>query len=192
MDKAQEEIEFWVNEVGPSGWYQGSDELDQEIRDRFGADWEKAKAGKYDSWGWCPDKSLALLILLDQFPRNMFRGDKQAFSTDKKAREVANHAIEHGYDKRCAEPQRQFYYLPFMHSECLTHQERCVRLIKKRMIEGEGGNLLHAKVHREVIRKFGRFPYRNVALGRRSTSLEEQFMDNGGYQKMTQDIQAAA
>ncbi len=192
MDKAQAIIEFWVDEVGPQGWYQGTDALDKSIRDKFMSDWEAAKAGDYDGWARCPRKSLALLILLDQFPRNMFRDDPRAFSTDKKAREVANLAIEQGYDQRTDEPQRQFYYLPFMHSECLQHQERCVRLIKNRMSESGGSNLLHAKVHREVIRKFGRFPYRNDALGRSNTSQEQKFMDDGGYGKITQDMQKAA
>lgn len=192
MDKARAIIEFWINEVGPSGWYQASEELDQTIRDRFLKDWELAKAGEFHLWGSCPEKSLALLILLDQFPRNMFRNDAKAFSTDKKAREVASHAIEHGYDLRTPEPERQFYYMPLMHSECLTHQERCVRLMKHRMPNAGDGNLLHAKAHRELIRKFGRFPYRNESLGRSSTANEQEFIDNGGYMQMTQDIQTAA
>lgn len=192
MDKAQEIIEFWVNDVGPKGWYQSTEELDQTIRDRFMDDWNDAKAGKYDGWTTCPEKSLALLILLDQFPRNMFRQDGQAFATDKKAREVANKAIEGGFDLRTPEPQRQFYYLPFMHSECLQHQERSVRLIKKRMTEEDNTNLLHAKVHREVIRMFGRFPYRNAALSRVSTPAEQEFMDRGGYGRITEDMKSAA
>lgn len=192
MDKAQAIVEFWVNEVGPDGWYNPTDDLDQTIRDRFLADWEAAKSGEYDGWAYCPDKSLALLILLDQFPRNMFRGESDAFVTDKKAVEVATHAIDAGYDLRTDEPQRQFYYLPFMHSECLTHQERCVRLIKCRMREGGAENLLHAKAHRAVIRLYGRFPYRNSALGRSSTPAEEAFMSSGGYGALTEELEAAA
>ncbi|GGA10805.1 DUF924 family protein [Neptunicoccus cionae] len=192
MDKAKEIIEFWINEVGPSGWYQSTKALDNKIKDRFMDDYEAAKKGDYDGWGSCPDKSLALLILLDQFPRNMFREDPRAFATDAKALKVAAHAIDEGYDMRTDEPQRQFYYLPFMHSECLTHQERCVRLIAKRMSANGSTNLLHAKVHRAVIRKFGRFPYRNNALGRNSTQGEVAFLENGGYQQMTQDVKAAA
>jgi uncharacterized protein (DUF924 family) len=192
MDKAQEIIEFWVNDVGPSGWYNGTEALDQTIRDRFLPDWEAAKSGAYDSWGSYPDKSMALLILLDQFPRNMFRNDPNAFATDQKAREVANSAIEQGFDLRTDEPQRQFFYLPLMHSECLTHQERCVRLMMERMTQSGAGNLLHAQVHREVIRKFGRFPYRNVALGRASTTAEEDFIGKGGYQQIVEEMQTAA
>jgi uncharacterized protein (DUF924 family) len=192
MDKAQKIIQFWINDVGPKGWYQGTPDLDQMIQDRFMDDWELAKAGKYDSWGCCPEKSLALIILLDQFPRNMFRGDPRSFATDAKARAVASHAIEHGYDKNIQAPQRQFFYLPFMHSECLPHQERCVRLIKNRMPEGGKGHLLHARVHREVIRMFGRFPYRNETLGRVTTPAEQTFINDGGYQQITQRLQAAA
>jgi uncharacterized protein (DUF924 family) len=192
MDKARAIIEFWVDEVGPKGWYQGTDALDQSIRDKFMEDWEAAKAGTYDGWARCPEKSLALLILLDQFPRNMFRDDPRAFSTDKKAREVANLAIEQGFDKRTDEPQRQFYYLPLMHSECLQHQERCVRLIKDRMPEYGDSNLLHAKVHREVIRKFGRFPYRNDVLGRTNTPPEQAFIKDGGYRAISEKLEAAA
>ncbi len=192
MDKARAIIEFWVNEVGPSGWYNSTEVLDQTIRDRFMTDWEAAKSGAFDAWSRCPEKSLALLILLDQFPRNMFRDDPRAFATDKKAREVANLSIEQGFDKRTAEPQRQFYYLPLMHSECLQHQERSVRLIKDRMPESGDSNLLHAKVHREVIRMFGRFPYRNAALNRTNTAPEQEFMDGGGYGKIVQDMGVAA
>lgn len=192
MDKAQEIVKFWSNDVGTGGWYTESVELDEMVRQRFSVDWENAKAGKYDSWACCPDKSLALLILLDQFPRNMFRNDPLAFSTDKKAREVASQAIDHGYDLRTDEPERQFYYMPLMHSESLSHQERCVRLMKNRMPDLGQGNLLHAKVHREIIRRFGRFPYRNEALGRKSTLAEVQFAQNGGYRHLTEEMEAAA
>lgn len=192
MDKARAIIEFWVNDVGPEGWYNSTDVLDQTIKDRFMAEWEAAKDGAYDAWARCPEKSLALLILLDQFPRNMFRNDPRAFATDKKAREVASLAIEQGFDQRTDEPQRQFYYLPLMHSECLQHQERSVRLIKDRMPVSGGSNLLHAKVHREVIRKFGRFPYRNAALDRVNTAQEQVFLDEGGYGKIVQDMSVAA
>ena len=192
MDKAQAIVSFWVDEVGPGGWYNPTDDLDQEIRDRFMADWTHAAKGGYDSWSCCPEKSLALLILLDQFPRNMFRDDLRAFATDRKAVEVATHTVDAGYDMRTPEPERQFYYLPFMHSECLTHQERCVRLMKCRMPKSGAENLLHAKAHRQVIRLYGRFPYRNDALGRDSTDAEQAFMDKGGYGRITRELQAAA
>lgn len=192
MDKAQAIRDFWINEVGLDGWYVEDEELDSSIRARFMSDWETARDGGYDSWAFCPDKVMSLLILLDQFPRNMFRGDPRAFSTDRKAREVANHAIDVGYDLRWDEPERQFFYMPLMHSECLTHQERCVRLVLSRMPQTGGANLPHAKAHREVIRLFGRFPYRNDALGRESTAAEAEFFGNGGYGSLLSQVGAAA
>jgi len=179
MADAREIIRFWVDEVGPAGWYNSTEELDAMIQERFGEDWEKAAAGEYHEWACDPEKSMALLILLDQFPRNMFRGSGRAFCTDRKAVCVAKKAIDMGFDMRCAEPQRQFYYLPLMHSESLTDQERCVRLMKTRMPNTGEGSLLHAKVHREVIRKFGRFPYRNDALERKTTLQEVAYLEAG-------------
>ncbi|MCP5088469.1 MAG: DUF924 domain-containing protein [Rhodobacteraceae bacterium] len=192
MEKAQEILDFWIEEVGPAGWYQGSGDLDQTIRDRFMADWEAAARGDLDSWKSYPDKSLALVVLVDQFPRNMFRNDRRAFSSDKRARCVASKALVAGFDKRTPEPQRQFFYLPLMHSECLTDQERCIRLMKTRMTQTGANNLTHARVHREIIRMFGRFPYRNEALGRESTNAERVFIQDGGYQKILDDIMAVA
>ena len=191
MEKAQEILDFWIDEVGPAGWYMADDALDQTIRDRFLPDWEDAAARKLDSWKTDPHKSLALIILVDQFPRNMFRGDKKAFSTDKLARCATRFALEAGFDMRTPEPQRQFYYLPLMHSECLTDQERCVRLIKTRMPDSGESNLVHAKVYREIIRKFGRFPYRNDALSRGFTPPETDFVQDNGYQKAMESVSAA-
>lgn len=152
--------------------------------------WEQAVAGEFRDWGCDPVKSLALLILLDQFPRNMFRGTGRAFQSDRKALCIAKRAIDLGFDKRTPEPQRQFYYLPLMHSESLTDQERCVRLMKTRMPSAGEGNLLHAKVHREVIRKFGRFPYRNDALHRNTTTQEHAYLEAGGYADTVRQVQA--
>ncbi|MBV1865530.1 MAG: DUF924 domain-containing protein [Rhodobacteraceae bacterium] len=191
MEKAQEILDFWLDEVGPEGWYIADDALDQKIRDRFLGDWELAAKGKYCDWRTYPDKALALIILLDQFPRNMFRNDKQAFSTDKLARCAARHAIDAKFDLRTPEPARQFYYLPLMHSECLTDQERCVRLVTTRMPETSVITLPHARAHRELIRKYGRFPFRNQALERKSTAAEAEFLGTKGYQQTLQDILAA-
>ncbi len=190
MADAGEIRRFWVEEVGPAGWYNATEELDATIQERFGEAWERAAAGAYMDWGCDPEKSLSLLILLDQFPRNMFRGSKRAFCTDRKALCVAKKAIELGYDMRVAEPQRQFYYLPLMHSESLTDQERCVRLMKTRMPESGDSNLLHAKGHRAIIRKFGRFPYRNAALDRTMTLQETAYLEAGGYSETMRQLQA--
>ncbi len=190
MADAEEIRKFWVDEIGPAGWYNGSDELDSTIRERFGPTWEKGASGGLNDWGCEPKKVLSLIILLDQFPRNMFRGSDRAFSTDRKAMCLAKRAIDLGFDMRTPEPARQFFYLPMMHSESLTDQERCVRLMKTRMPESGAENLLHAKVHREVIRKFGRFPYRNEALARLTTNQESAYLKGGGYGETLREVQA--
>jgi len=174
-------LSFWLDEVGPEGWYAQNDDLDEKIRSRFMETWTAASAGKLDKWMLRPDQALALLILLDQFPRNMFRGADTAFSTDKKALATAKKAICDGHDLKVDEPQRQFFYLPLMHSECLTDQERCVRLFMTRMPQKGAENLPFAKEHRDVIRKFGRFPYRNEALGRHTTPTEQVYLQENGY-----------
>ncbi len=191
MADASEIIRFWVDEVGPAGWYNATEELDATIQERFGEAWEKAAAGDFHDWVCDPEKSLALLILLDQFPRNMFRGSGRAFYTDRKAVCVAKKAIENGFDLRVPEPQRQFYYLPLMHSESLTDQERCVRLMMTRMPDAGAENLLHAKGHREVIRRFGRFPYRNDALDRKTTARERTYLKAGGYSSTVRELRNA-
>lgn len=188
-------VSFWVDEVGPSGWYRQDDELDEKIRTRFLETWELAAVanceGKtLEKWFETPQAVLGLLIVLDQFSRNMFREDPRAFSTDARARAIAKKAIEKGWDKRIPEPQRQFFYLPLMHSECLMDQDRAIRLFKTRM-EGDH-NLLHAKAHREIIRRFGRFPYRNSALARSTTPAEAEFLGKGGYRSMLEELQEAA
>ena len=179
--KPEDILSFWLDEVGPEGWYKQDDDLDEAIRTRFLETWKAAAEGKLDQWMLRPDQSLALLILLDQFPRNMFRGVETAFSTDKKALAAAKKAICDGHDLKVDEPQRQFFYLPLMHSECLTDQERCVRLFMTRMPQTGGNNLPYAKEHRDVIRKFGRFPYRNDALGRNTTANEQAYLQEHGF-----------
>ena len=181
MVAPEEVLSFWLDEVGPSGWYKSSGTLDQQVRDKFQAAWENAREGAYGLWLTYPTGVLAYIILTDQFPRNMFRGEARSFATDRQALAAAKVAIHRKWDMRIDEPARQFFYLPLMHSENLCDQERCVRLLCERMPETGANNLLHARVHREVIRQFGRFPYRNEALARHSTSSEEDFESNGGY-----------
>ncbi|WP_421704048.1 DUF924 family protein [Aliiroseovarius sp.] len=187
----EEILAFWLDEVGPSGWYNGGDALDAEIRNKFLTTWEKACDGAFSLWLTYPSGSLAYLILMDQFPRNMFRGNARAFASDKAALAAAKCAVDKGWDLRIDEPARQFFYMPMMHSENLCDQERCVRLMKARMTDNGDGNLLHAKVHREVIRRFGRFPYRNEALARATTPPEAAFVAEGGYGAVLQQISAA-
>ncbi|TRW97365.1 DUF924 domain-containing protein [Paracoccus sp. M683] len=168
---------FWLNEVGPDGWYQQSDALDRIIRDRFQSTWEQA-ADLVDDWAATPEGALAALILTDQFPRNMFRGDARSFATDALALRIADQSIAAGFDLATPEPQRQFFYMPFEHSEALHDQERCIKLFAERM---PGENLMHAHLHRNTIATFGRFPWRNDALGRDHTEDEEKVMNAGGY-----------
>ena len=137
--------------------------------------------GKFGMWLTYPSGSLAYILVVDQFSRNMFRGSSKAFSSDRVALAAAKQAITHKFDLAISEPARQFFYLPLMHSESLQDQERCIRLMNERMPADGINNLLHAKTHREVIRKFGRFPTRNEALNRKNTALEADFMKNGGY-----------
>ncbi len=180
-------ISFWQEEVGPAGWYVVDKDLDQKIRDRYLDFWHEARAGEYDSWTVNAKGTLALLIAIDQFPRNMFRGSGDSFATDNKARCIAKRAIFAGQDLEIEEPMRQFFYLPLMHSEVLADQDTCMRMYKQNM-SGEG-RFLHPAAHRAVIRKFGRFPYRNKALGRLSTQAEKDYVAAGGYAQTLKEMQ---
>jgi len=188
-DLSEEVLAFWIG-AGPAAWYKQDADFDAEITARFGDLWAEGAAGRLEGWTGNRHKALALIILLDQFPRNMFRDDARAFATDSRAKTAACYALNHGYDQRTDEPQRQFFYMPFMHSELLTDQDHCVRLMRGRM--NSGSNLLHARVHRQIIREFGRFPYRNAALGRKTTAAERDFLDNGGYARFAADLEADA
>jgi uncharacterized protein (DUF924 family) len=170
-------ITFW-REAGYERWYKKDEAFDAEIRRRFLATWEAALAGHRDDWQDNDDGTLALLIVLDQFPRNMFRGDPRTFASDPKAREVADHAIARGVDQRLDSVMRQFIYLPFEHSEELADQERSVMLFKAL---GDADNLRYAEIHEDIIRKFGRFPHRNQVLGRETTDAEAAFLKSGGF-----------
>ncbi|MEL6958555.1 MAG: DUF924 family protein [Pseudomonadota bacterium] len=189
MTAPQDVLSFWVDEVGADGWYNSSDELDQKIRDQYGDLWQEASEGALGYWLTAPRGTLSYIILTDQFPRNMFRGHADAFAMDRSALAAAKMAVDRDWDLRIDGPVRQFFYLPMMHSENLCDQDRCIRLLASRM-EGGKSNLLHAQVHREIIRMFGRFPYRNDALGRTTTAAEQDWMDAGGYRITLQQIQS--
>jgi len=189
---AQHILDFWIDDTGPDKWYATDAALDTAIRDRFEDTWTRAQRAGSTGWDPTPANTLAAIILFDQFPRNMFRDDPRAFSSDTLARAKAKHAIDMGWDKRIDGPARQFFYLPLMHSECLVDQDRCVRLFKDRMPEAVD-NLIHARAHREVIRRFGRFPHRNGDLRRPSTPVERAFLaDEGGYAAVVQTFRQAA
>ena len=181
MANPEELLAFWLDEIGPEGWYKGGEELDQLIRDRFEDDYKRATEGALSLWLTYPSGTLAYIILTDQFSRNMFRDTAKAFATDKIAKAASKAAISKNWDLRIDEPARQFFYMPLMHSECLEDQDRCVRLFMTRMPEGRDLHLLHARAHREIIRRYGRFSTRNEALGRTSSEAEQRYLDEGGY-----------
>lgn len=190
MATAQNIIRFWVDDTGPEGWYNGTEELDNAIRDRFLPSWEAARTGALDHWQDTAEGALGFLILTDQFPRNMFRGDARSFATDAAALACAERAIDNGLDLLVDLPTRQFFYMPFRHSEEMVMQDRSIELTQDRMSDPRGaGDTLHARVHREIIRRFGRFPYRNQALGRVSSAEEVEFIDNGGYGSILHELQ---
>jgi uncharacterized protein (DUF924 family) len=174
---AAEVVSFW-QEAGPDRWFNKDAAFDQQIRERFLATYESAAAGKLSSWEESAQGALALLILLDQFPRNIFRGDARAFATDPLARAVAAGAIVRGFDSQVPKDLGGFFYLPFEHSEDLADQERCIALHKA---IGDLENLKWAEIHADIIRRFGRFPHRNAALGRITTPEEQAFLDGGGF-----------
>jgi uncharacterized protein (DUF924 family) len=190
METPNDILAFWLDDVGPQGWYAQDDALDAAIRDRFLTTWQGAMEGRFGLWLTYPSGVLAYIVLTDQFSRNMFRGDARSFASDAIAKAAAKQAIHRGWDMKIDEPARQFFYLPLMHSENLCDQDRCVRLMKERMPDTGAGNLLHARVHREIIRIFGRFPYRNAALGRSSNPAEADFIAKGGYAALLRDLEA--
>jgi uncharacterized protein (DUF924 family) len=181
VKQADDILSFWMDEVGPDGWYRVAQDVDADIRDRFETTLEHSQLGACGLWLTDPSGALAYVILTDQFSRNMYRDDARAFATDKSARAAAKVAIDREWDRAISEPLRQFFYMPLMHSENLIDQDRAVRLIHSRLPDSGASTLEHARVHRAIIRKFGRFPFRNAALGRTNTPSEQTFMDDGGY-----------
>lgn len=174
---AAEIVSFWRN-AGRDRWFEKNDDFDLTIKSKFLATHMAAVLGKLRAWEDSAEGALALVIVLDQFSRNMFRGTAQAFAADALAREVADRAIAQGFDQATEQALRPFFYLPFMHSELLTDQDRCVRLYEAL---GDPEQSKYATTHRDIIAKFGRFPHRNRALGRVSTLDEQEFLDGGGF-----------
>ena len=170
-------LAFW-RDAGPERWYTPDDAFDAEVRRRFLDLWRKAASGELSSWQASDDGALALVIVLDQFPRNMFRGNARTYASDPLAREVANRAIGNGLDARIDPHLQEFLYLPFMHSEQLADQMRCIELSRK---AGLAESAKWAEHHAEIIRRFGRFPHRNRILDRATTPDEQAFLDEGGF-----------
>ena len=173
-------LRFWLEETGPDGWFDGGPALDAEIRRRWGLAWRMARAGAFGDWERTAEGTLALLILTDQFPRNMHRGSAAAFATDARAVRVATRAVARGDDLAVQEEARPFVYLPFEPAEVVALQDRAVRLFGER-VRTDRSYMPHVRAHREIIRRFGRFPFRNTALGRETTPAEADWLAAGGY-----------
>jgi uncharacterized protein (DUF924 family) len=173
---ATDVVRFW-RAAGPGRWFKHDAGFDAEFRERFLAAHEAAVAGELADWGATAEGALALVLLLDQFPRNAFRDTPRMYASDAQARAAADAALERGFDREVEPELRQFFYLPFMHSERLPDLERCVSLNR-----AQGGeSLRYALHHRDIVAKFGRFPHRNAVLGRPSTLEEERFLAEGGF-----------
>jgi uncharacterized protein (DUF924 family) len=169
-------VEFW-REAGPSMWFAKDPAFDRRFRERFALLYEAAARDELRDWLKTPKGALALVLLLDQYPRNSFRGTPRMYATDTLAREVTGQAIEAGHDRTVSNDLAKFFYLPYAHSENLTDQDRGVALVRRL---GEP-DLAHAEHHRDIIRRFGRFPHRNPILGRAMKPEEQRYLDEGGY-----------
>ncbi len=173
----QDILAFW-REAGSERWYTKDAAFDAQVRRQFLGLWQRAAAGELSSWEASDNGALALVIILDQFSRNMFRDDAKAFSTDRQALEVAARVIARGVDARIEPILLEFLYMPFMHSEQMGDQQRCVELFRK---TGNTDNIGYAENHAEIVSRFGRFPHRNRVLGRTTTPDEQAFLDSGGF-----------
>jgi uncharacterized protein (DUF924 family) len=170
-------LAFW-RAAGPDKWFEKDDALDKEIRACFLDTYTAAAAGRLAAWEDDPESALALVIVLDQFPRNMFRGDARTYAADPLARAVTERAIARRFDQCFPPAERRFFYLPFEHSENLADQERGVALSRA---AGDEEGVKYAEIHADIIRRFGRFPHRNRVLGRTTTPEEQAFLDGGGF-----------
>jgi uncharacterized protein (DUF924 family) len=185
-----EVLDFWLGEVGPDGWYKGGDDLDTLCRERFGDLWQAAHDGGLEHWVDGAVGTLAYLIVTDQLSRNIHRDTLLAFACDARALAAAKTALEQGWDMAAPEPERQFFYMPFEHSEVPADQAMAVHLLETRLAS-DPDMALHARAHAEVIRLYGRFPTRNAALGRDSTPAEAEYLANGGYAALVTAMKAA-
>lgn len=174
-DTKYEIIHFWFEETEPQQWFQSSSILDERIAERFGVNYDMAKDGLCNNWAIDAEGALALIIVLDQFPRHMFRGTPQAFETDQNALLIAKEAVHKGFDQVLEPVKRGFLYLPFQHSEILSDQKKSLQLYGAMADTNPAGDM-YAKRHFEPIEKFGRFPHRNEVIGRESTEEEIEFL----------------
>lgn len=191
MSDPMELLDFWLHELGPEGWYAGGDEIDSTCRARFQDIWQAAHDGALDHWIDGTVGTLAFLILTDQLPRNMFRGTAESFATDPHALSAARIALDKGWDMGAPEPDRQFFYMPFEHSEDPADQAIAVQMMQERLAS-DPDMALHARAHQAVIARFGRFPGRNSALGRSDTPQEVDWLAAGGYAAEVRRLKDAA
>lgn len=173
---AEAVVSFWID-AGPGLWFAKDPTFDARFRERFLPAHEAAARGELQHWLDTSHGALALVLLLDQFPRNSFRGTPRMYDTDAIARKASRLALSAGHDLRVAKDLRKFFLLPFAHSEDLADQDRSVALARRIGTE----DLRRAEHHRDIVRRFGRFPHRNAILGRQSTPAEHQYLANGGY-----------
>jgi uncharacterized protein (DUF924 family) len=176
IDSSRDVVAFW-REAGAEAWFAHDEDFDRRFGERFLDLHHAAARRELDAWRERAESALALLILLDQLPRNVFRGSAHMFATDPLARDVAVEMLCRGFDQQIDPALRMFCYLPFMHSEAMADQERSVALFTA--LGGVG--VKHAHVHLDIVRRFGRFPHRNRALGRATTAEEQAFLDAGGF-----------
>lgn len=171
-------LNFWFSPASQEKWFVRDPTFDAAIRETFLAPWYQAQARAYDDWMAAPEGALALIVLLDQFPRNMFRANALAFASDALALDYAKQAVAQGVDLALPDNRRRFIYLPYEHSEDLDDQKTCVRLFQERT--QDAGGLEYALKHLEVIEAYGRFPHRNAVLGRANTPDEEAYLAKPG------------
>lgn len=179
---AQEVVAFW-RDAGPARWFDRSDHFDQQCRSGFLEAHHAAARREHDDWvERDAESALALLILLDQIPRNVFRDSAHSYATDPLARHYARRALELGHDQRIEPALRAFFYLPFEHSEAIDDQHRSVELHRALPASDDGTDVAQWAVkHLQIIERFGRFPHRNAALGRQTTAEEQAYLDDGGF-----------
>lgn len=171
-------VTFWFGELTPEDWFAGGEKLDRTIAERFSHVHKAVAANEYAKWRMTPEGALAEVIVLDQFSRNLYRGTPMAFASDAQALALAQVAIARGFDQALSEQQRQFLYMPYMHSESKIIHETALELFAA---HGNEAALKYEKLHKEIIDRFGRYPHRNAQLGREHTSEEQAFLEDNEY-----------